>query len=85
MTPLSPLGRLDTRRRHALVMLLVLMVVATPLALEVLKLKLQPVLLHLVVLLLRSSFPALVMCPLLILLRNPLIKKEGLLLKMSAP
>ena len=71
MTPLSPLGRLDTRRRHALVMLLVLMVVATPLALEVLKLKLQPVLLYLSVLLLGSLFLALVICPLLILLRKP--------------
>ena len=53
-----------------------LVVVGLMLVLLVLRPKLH---LHQLVLLLRSLFPALAMCPLLILLRKPLIKQEGLL------
>ena len=59
-----------------------LVVVGLVLVLLVLKPKLQ---FGLLVLLLGSLFLALAMCPLLILLRKPLIKKEELLLTMSAP
>ena len=80
MNPPYPLACLDTPRHHSLVMQLVVMgLVLLPL---VLKPRLQ---LRSLVLLLRSSFLALAICPLLILLRKPLIKKEGPLLKMSAP
>ena len=59
-----------------------LVVVGLMLVLLVLKPRLQ---VRSLVLLLRSLFPALAMCLMLILLRKPLIKKEGPLLKMSAP
>lgn len=56
-TSLNPLGRLDTPRHHALMMLLVLVAMATPLVLGALKLKLQlkqpP--LHLLMLVLHSG------------------------------
>ena len=85
MTPLSPLGRLDTRRRHALVMLLVLVVVATPLVLRTLKLKLQlkhsPI--HLLMLVLHSGSGSLVLEGyLLLILQTKLsVKKATLLIR----